>query len=460
MSWFKRNWTWIASALTGLPIMAFRDSFTDKNGMNEVDREYMALLKRQVENGETTLDDVREKLRSKWKGDGEFDSWFDSAYNDVDIRQGDPLGNEKTLNPGGTSNGASGLFGVLDSLVAYFTRNQLTGAEREQNAFNASEAQISRDFTEYMARNKYSMETQSMQDAGVNPAMVYGGGNLVPTAANGAAASGSPIGGGSVADLLATLVRMPLELKSMQAEIARSKADAERSKQEGNAAMMNAETNRQNAETAARQAGAAERQATVAEMRQQVDAAMAESNMSVNEATVTHIAKQCSILEKQLSQMDEILDIQKRQVSAQEKQALASLKQAAAAVQNAATNDYLSNYQSSLLWAQELLTWSEGEGRDIINKYLDEGEKQRLENLRKEGIKLDAEGRLIDKEGKLATAKMIREYVNCGTDVFNTVSRFTGININTPGFSGSLAQSAPYAGYTVNPTGLGTAYEY
>lgn len=316
---------------------------------------------------------------------------------------------------------------VATSLVDKYTGAHLTGAENEANAFSAAEAQKSRDFTEYMARNKYAMETASMQDAGVNPAMVYGGGNLVPTASNGATAASVSPQTGDIGDLIMSIVRMPAELAKLRAEAKRANDEGQAAKENAESNRINAAANQQNAQTAARNAATAERQATVAEMRQQVDAAMAESNMSVNDATLTHIAKQCSILDKQLSQMDEILDISKRQVSAQERQALASLKQAAAAVQNAATNDYLSNYQSSLLWAQELLTWAEGEGKEIVNKYLDDNQKQTLENLRKEGLVLDEQKRLVHKQGNLADAQTVRTYVNCATDVFNTASRFVGI---------------------------------
>lgn len=125
----------------------------------------------------------------------------------------------------------------------------LTGSQEEQNQYNAiqagiqrdftaEEAQKSRDFTEYMARNKYAFETQSMQDAGVNPAMVYGGGSLVPTAANGAMGSGAQAtaaGSGNAGlpqlsamiEPLMAAVRMPLELKQMQADLERTEAETE-----------------------------------------------------------------------------------------------------------------------------------------------------------------------------------------------------------------------------------------
>lgn len=132
--------------------------------------------------------------------------------------------------------------GVVESLVNKWTGNSLTGAENEANAFNAEEAQKSRDFTEYMARNKYAMETQSMQEAGVNPAMVYGGGSLVPTASNGAQASSvNPQSGTSFGDLsnaILSLVRMPLEMQKLKAEIRNT--DSDTAKKEAETGSINA----------------------------------------------------------------------------------------------------------------------------------------------------------------------------------------------------------------------------
>lgn len=119
--------------------------------------------------------------------------------------------------------------GTFDNLENKYLEKGLTAREREANAFSAEEAQKSRDWQEYMARNKYAIETQSMQDAGVNPAMVYGGGSLVPTASNGAHASSiAPAGGlAEVLPQIMALVRMPLEMKAMQAEIDKTSADTE-----------------------------------------------------------------------------------------------------------------------------------------------------------------------------------------------------------------------------------------
>lgn len=133
--------------------------------------------------------------------------------------------------------------GTFDNLENKYLEKGLTAREKEANAVSALEAQKSRDFTEYMARNKYSIETQSMRDAGVNPAMVYGGGNLVPTASNGATASSvAPTGG--LAELLPqimALVRMPMEMKAMQAQIDNTSAQTENTRAQTEGAKLHNE---------------------------------------------------------------------------------------------------------------------------------------------------------------------------------------------------------------------------
>lgn len=128
----------------------------------------------------------------------------------------------KSMN--GVTSKLGNLSGLIDSLIAYYGHNQLTGAEQQMNEFNSAEAQKSRKITEYMARNKYQMETESMQAAGVNPAMVYGQGSLVPTAANGAQASGSLSQGGDPLAAIMSLVRMPLEMQKLGQEIKESRS--------------------------------------------------------------------------------------------------------------------------------------------------------------------------------------------------------------------------------------------
>lgn len=129
-----------------------------------------------------------------------------------------------------------GLSANTQSIVDRLTQAHQTGAEKEAQAFSAEEAQKSRDFTEYMSRNKYQMETQSMEQSGINPAMVYGGGNLVPTAANGA--QGTPSAPGSSAlnpfDIMMTMARMSRELSLLDSQKANIDSDTEKNKAEAN----------------------------------------------------------------------------------------------------------------------------------------------------------------------------------------------------------------------------------
>lgn len=144
------------------------------------------------------------------------------------------------------SSSGAGLGDLIRSIIARLAGNELTGAQREANEFSSLEAQKNRDFTEYMARNKYQMETQSMEEAGINPAMMYGGGNLVPTAANGSAPSSVTPDAGNLFDMISTIARLPSEIAEMKANI--SLVNAEKGKTEAEKA--NIEQNTINAKQA------------------------------------------------------------------------------------------------------------------------------------------------------------------------------------------------------------------
>lgn len=80
--------------------------------------------------------------------------------------------------------------------------NRLSRAQRQQNAFNAQQAELDRQWSEHMhdreleeANTAFQRQTQDMLAAGVNPAILYGSGagSGAPTASigSGSAASGS-----------------------------------------------------------------------------------------------------------------------------------------------------------------------------------------------------------------------------------------------------------------------------
>lgn len=79
----------------------------------------------------------------------------------------------------------------------YNARNKhLTGKEQEQNAFNAQQAQLNRDFQEEMSDTANQRAVADMASAGLNPALMYGNGAAAstPTGSNAqGSASVSPV---------------------------------------------------------------------------------------------------------------------------------------------------------------------------------------------------------------------------------------------------------------------------
>lgn len=303
--------------------------------------------------------------------------------------------------------------GAIDNLVRKTTGTGLTDAEKEANAFSATEAQKSRDFEVWMASNKYQLETQSMEQAGINPAMMYGGGQLVPTASNGAAPSSVAPSGGDIAglfDLISTFARLPKELELLKSEAARNDAEA-------TAALENAAAATRNADSAARNADVQERLASVAEYRAQFESALAASNIEVNSAQKEYLAKQGRKIDTEVDLMDDYLEVAIQNASAANKSALAALQQAAAANRNAATNEFLSSYQSCLMRGEAMLAWARGEGQSIMNQYLPDKTQKEIENLEKMGVHLDKENKLIDKEGKKVDAEIFGIYTHAAAEV-------------------------------------------
>lgn len=125
------------------------------------------------------------------------------------------------------------LFGpntTVGSIGRAMTGSGLTGAQQEQNAFNASQAEITRMWQEKMQGSQYQRSVQDMLKAGLNPALMYGssaGPASMPTGAN---ASGN----NAPADV-SSLINMMMARKNMDlidSQIFKNKADANKANAE------------------------------------------------------------------------------------------------------------------------------------------------------------------------------------------------------------------------------------
>lgn len=125
-----------------------------------------------------------------------------------------------------------GLLGTGLGVGAQFLgRRKLTGAQQQQNTWNAEEAQKQRDFEEEMRNTSFQAQVKDMQAAGVNPALMYGGtGASGATVPSGAAASGSGDGmqldPSSMIGSLMELALLGAQKENIEADTQSKKADA------------------------------------------------------------------------------------------------------------------------------------------------------------------------------------------------------------------------------------------
>lgn len=100
------------------------------------------------------------------------------------------------------------------------TGQELSGAQQEANAFSAQQAEIQRDYETQMSNTAYQRQVADMKNAGLNPALMYGGsasGASTPSASSATSVDpGQP--GLNPIGLLAQIQQLHL-LKSQKANI-------------------------------------------------------------------------------------------------------------------------------------------------------------------------------------------------------------------------------------------------
>lgn len=368
----------------------------------------------------------------------------------------------------GVGRGLSNLFervggeGFLDSVASGVgnlfkgtTGSGLTNAEIQQNDWNAEQAQINRDYQTEMDNTKYQRAVADMNAAGLNPAMMFGSNASVSSAPSGSMASGGDAGTPSAGflDSILNLIFAKERLNNLKADVNLKDSQARANIWNAWANFKNAGSQERQAGAAERQAGAAERNAAVNEFRAGIEKMLADKDVEVKDKSIEKMAEELAYTHTMREFVSKNYEILKQNANSLQRQSIAAMRQADAAIQNAATNSELASYNTDLMYSQVLLNEVlKGQHLEILHRLPDKLRFE-VENLQKQGVLLDEQGRLVHRNGNLATANTIRSYVSCATDVARTVASFIPGTNSGSAFGGLSSFDMP------SYMGIGTYYE-
>lgn len=302
---------------------------------------------------------------------------------------------------------------LLGTSVANKTINaHLTGKEQEQNAFNAEQAQLNRDFQEEMSNTSYQRAVTDMQNAGVNPALAMSnGGASTPTGSN---AQGS-------ASVINPMTAMVEAMKSF-AELKLMKDQGDALQKNANAAVTTADAAAKNAETNAKNAETQARSVDVQDFRAGIEKVLADQNVKESNERIDKMAVEADHTRKVLSQLDDYLEIAKKQNDNDAIKAIAALRSAAAAMQDANTRAGLAPYQANELISKAYLNGATGLLQGIMAGEHYEVYKRLPERLQLEIDNLKEDIRLTHRKGNTESATTIRNYIGVASDVISSVT--------------------------------------
>lgn len=307
-----------------------------------------------------------------------------------------------------------------NSAANKLTGSALTGAEQQANAFSASEAQKQRDWETEMSNTAYQRQVADMRAAGVNPAMAMSGSSGASTPSGSSASSVSPQSGIDFQDIL-SLVMLPLQRKLINAQ-------AKQASDQGEAALITARANERNAGTNERNAGTNEEnartnkfQAETARIRADIERFVADTNARLTDKQIDKMSHEIAYIDETKDYISKNYEVSVKNANAHQKQAMAAMKSAEAAFQNALTNEYLSNYQSDVLFSTCLVNELVAKEKSIDISFLPEKTQAQIHELRSRGYLFDQQGRLIDKQGKLVEAQTAETYTRMATEITHSL---------------------------------------
>ena len=119
---------------------------------------------------------------------------------------------------------------MVDNWLFNRRNAHLTGKEQEQNAFNAQQAQINRDFEERMSNTAYQRSVADAIKAGLNPALMYGNGSAASTPTGSNAQGSASVNAAGLGEMIAQMTQLrmanaDISLKKSQENLNNAKAD-------------------------------------------------------------------------------------------------------------------------------------------------------------------------------------------------------------------------------------------
>ena len=122
------------------------------------------------------------------------------------------------------------IMNLLQSVVAKYADNEMTGGQRERADYEFQLGEQAADNAfgrqEQLIKDQYGLQVQGMKQAGINPALMYGGAVNAPTAPQGTGGSPSGSASGNLLSVLPQLMLMRSQMSLNESLVAKNKAEA------------------------------------------------------------------------------------------------------------------------------------------------------------------------------------------------------------------------------------------